>query len=214
MSSPINIDDLTEIFSVNPVTDFMITENEPEQFTTRATIAQVQSIQMKDLPLFQIPFAAGDVFFGQVTDPSTKFSTNFQDVTFPSATKIWLNDDVIPLGWKPANVTGDKLIAIKGGSSYLTGGTTAGTWTTSTVNGNNSPLTIEQIPGHTHGFIKANHIASDISNQPPRKGKIEEDDSEIKDRTGTSDMTGGNATHNHGNAWRPRASVGIIIEKI
>ena len=217
MSTPVNFDDLIEIFSVNSG-DQMITENEPEQATTRATVKQVQSIDLLSLDPLPSAMTAGDVFFG-ADNLNIKFSTAFQNITFPSGTKIWAFQASYPSGWKLVPDTGDKLLAIVGGSKYTTAGTEGGTWLTEGVNGGDpgGALTIEQIPAHRHrGHKTKTHLSSSAANngKDPLRGKVAEDDSNFRDRYFNTEETGGGQPHNHGNAWRPRAQVGIIIEKI
>ena len=47
----------------------------------------------------------------------------------PSGTKMWFYADSAPTGWTLDGTPSDELLAIKGGTTYTTGGTTKGSWT-------------------------------------------------------------------------------------
>lgn len=216
MTSPVNFDDLTEIFAFNP-NDQMITENEPEQATTRATVKQVQGIAIQNLTWLPDQMTVGDVFY--VAQSGINKSCSYENITFASGVRIWILAENYPSGWSLVPNTGDRLLAIKGGSKYTTAGADGGTWLTEGVNGGvpGGALTIEQIPAHRHrGHKTKEHPSSSEpdTDKDALRGKVKEDDSVFKFRYVDSEPTGGNQPHNHGNTWRPRAQVGIIIEKI
>lgn len=212
MTSPIDIDALTETFVVNPKTDFMMTENEPQQSTTKATISKIQAIDAQDQPPFPTgPFVSGDVFAIQEEISGDRKAVNYQDITFPVGTKIWVYRNTAPFGWKSIGA-GDCLLALKGTSApYNVAGVTTNSsnWT-----GTGVALTIEQIPGHTHVTQKDNHASSSIDVRPARKGKTVEDDAVEAKRYCFTELAGGGQAHDHGNAWRPLAYVGLLIEKL
>lgn len=215
----IDIDSLVEAFDVSPQNDFMIVENQPEQATSKATVSKVQSINLRNLPILSGSMTLGDVFFGEQSSTADRFCTNFDDVTFPSGTKTWVYSDRVPLGWTTVSSTGDKLLAVKGGSVFTTGGVSAGAWMMEGVNGGNpgSALSVEQMAPHTHYGKKSQHVRDSgelPDNNPPRKGKVEEDDDFPPYRFFVTEPEGGNQSHNHGDSWRPKAYVGLIIEKI
>ena len=215
MTSPIDISALTEIFAVS-AGDFLIKENQPEQATTKATVSQMQAIDLQTLTPLPNAMTLGDVFFGQ-DQTGAKFSTNFENITFPSGTQIWAYQGTRLSGWTISASTGDKLLAVKGGSIYTTGGVSAGTWQQEGINGIGSLLDVTQMPSHTHRGLKTKSHASSSGppdDKKPRRGKTIEDDSNINDRYALSDPVGSGLTHDHGNSWRPRAAVGLIMEKI
>ena len=217
MTSPINFDDLSEIFALNPI-DQMITENEPEQATTKATIKQVSGIAIQNLTWLPDDMQSGDVFY-YATSSNVNSSVDFDDITFESGTRTWIFAETYPSGWSLVPNTGDKLLAIVGGSKYTTAGTEGGTWLTEGVNGGNpgSGLTIEQIPAHSHrGHKTKEHPSSSEpdTDKDALRGKVREDDDVFRFRYIDSQQTGGGQPHNHSNTFRPRAQVGLIIEKI
>lgn len=219
MTAPIDIDSLTETFSVDPAIDFMITENEPEQATSKATVSKVQAIDLRNLDVFDEPYAPGDVFFGEQANTQNKFSSSFENVTLPSGTRTWIYANDFRSGWFPVDTAGDKLLAVKGGTYYSTAGISGGTWTMEGVNGGvpGSALTVEQIPSHSHRGQKRAHAresSAPPNPSPPRKGKVAEDDSFFRFRYFETERTGGSQSHNHGDSWRPKAYVGLIIEKL
>lgn len=217
MTSPIDIDDLTETFAIDPVHDLMITENEPEQATTRATVKQVQSIAINNLAPLPMPYTSGDVFVVREESTGDNKSVAYSDITLPTGTRLWIYAASPPSGWKIVADTGDRLLALAGGSlDYnVAGGSPGGTWVSSSVNGNGSALTPQQMPPHSHRTQKRAHAEDFFINQlPARMGKKVEDDFFPSKRYCFTEFEGGSATHNHGDAWRPRAYVGVLVEKI
>lgn len=221
MTFPINIDDLQEKTSGISQNSFIITENEPEQATTKATLRKVRSLDVSIYNNLPLPIQLTDKMFVQKPN-KVKNSTLVTNVTFPSKTRIWVYADTYPSGWKIVTGIGDRLLAVKGGSKYTTGGTSTSLndWLNAGVNGDNSSLTIEQIPSHSHRSVKTKSKLGFLDpllpllDIPPLKGKYIEDDKVPEYNYKDSEPTGGSQTHNHGDKWRPYANVGIIIEKL
>ena len=101
--------------------------------------------------------------------------------------------------WTLQSSLGDTVLAIKGGSTYTTGGTTAGTWTQPS-----HTLTINEIPAHTHTMSTYTDISAAGARTVATAGG---------GSGATTASTGGGQGHNHGNTWRPSARVGLIIQK-
>lgn len=119
----------------------------------------------------------------------------------PSGTDMWIYADSAPTGWTLQSSLGDTLLAIKGGSTYTTGASSAGTWTQP-----DHTLTTDEIPAHTHTIT------------PMTTGLNESGvaDTTVYRASGvgiTSTSVGGDQAHNHGTTWRPLARVGIIARK-
>lgn len=134
---------------------------------------------------------------------------NKQIEIFPVGTNLWFYQDVAPLGWSTITTIGDSLLATKGDgtSAYTTGGTEQGTWQLP-----DHVLSIDEMPYH-------NHYISPMSQVGGVRGG---DGSVVAYATGfppgsagpyNVSGSGNNQPHNHGNAWRPQASVGIICTK-
>ncbi len=155
-----------------------------------------------------------------------------------SGTPMWMYVNAVPDGWASAGSLTDRVIAVKGGSTYTTGGVGAGGWTI-------SPHTL---PNHRHTTASASHnhqwynsytgYANDLTWQS--NGAIQSITYSSKQTGyrfmmsgisgGIHDMhpndmwtsnaglgagnTGyyqGSLTNNHGSAWRPAAAVGILV---
>jgi hypothetical protein len=90
----------------------------------------------------------------------------------------------------------DKVVATKGGSTYVTAGISSqGTWTMP-----NHTLTIAEIPSHRHAGDGGSRFMSNTGNTHGSGG----------DNYGLftyTDYVGGGGPHNHGTSWRPAAAV-------
>lgn len=111
--------------------------------------------------------------------------------------KTWFYLNVAPTHWTEVAALGDTLLAVKGGTTYTTGGATAGTWTQPS-----HALVTAELPAHTHATGSYTDIGA-------AGGRI----CLSLVGTGTARVTGstGSGTaHNHGTTYRPAARVGII----
>jgi len=124
-------------------------------------------------------------------------------------------------GWVIDTANGDRVIATKGGSTYTTGGSTAGTWTQPSMT-----LSTSQIPVHNHTLSTNGNHTHDVrlygsSESGPTTIKREDDASgsfvdvadnvlSNGDHTHTVGNTGSGSSHNHGSTYRPAAAVVTI----
>jgi hypothetical protein len=120
----------------------------------------------------------------------------------PSGTKMWFYADTAPVGWTLDATPSDSLLAVKGGSTYTTGATQAGTWTQP-----DHTLDITEIPDHTHSTGASTSANSGggatiyvFSSSNPATGA-------------TLSSGSANSAHNHGSAYRNQANVGIICSR-
>lgn len=118
----------------------------------------------------------------------------------PSGTDTWFYKDTAPTGWTIQSGLGDTLLAVKGGTTYTTGATSAGTWQQE-----DHTLTVDEMPAHSHTYTKP---AS-----PENRRRTNGSECVTSVETGTTSSVGGGQAHNHGNTWRPLARVGIIARK-
>lgn len=138
----------------------------------------------------------------------TNYQITFQNVGFIQGTKMWFyhnaagSSSELP-GWS-IFANGDTLLAVKGGSTYTVGGSQQGTWQQVGVS-----LSISQIPAHTHRVPAGKESAGSAVN-PGYARRSRDIDVNTTITTGTA---GSGQPHNHGDTWRPRASVGIICQK-
>lgn len=130
---------------------------------------------------------------------------------FAAGRKLWIYEETtaVPYGWV-LMATSDVVLAIKGGSTYLAGGTTYGDW---------------QITGfaHTHGagtyYFNDYHTHYVGSLEPPYAGPFGpygEQSGYIPDYQGSNPnyLSGTLASGgSQDSSWRPSACVGIIIKK-
>jgi hypothetical protein len=121
-------------------------------------------------------------------------------IIFEAGTKLWFYQNVAPTGWTLDAACADSVLACKGGSTYVTGGAQAGTWTQPS-----HTLDITQIPSHNHTVpITALALTGPHPSDPYQiswSGAY------------PTSYVGGGLPHNHGTAWRPLAQVGIICTK-
>jgi hypothetical protein len=121
--------------------------------------------------------------------------------TIPAGARIWFYENVAPSGYTIVAGPSDELLAVKGGSTYTTGGAAAGTWTQP-----GHALTTSEIPPHSH----ATNATQDIKRG---SGSSNWGFSSSNSQTGTTLTSGGAAAaHSHGSTWRPKARVGIICQ--
>ncbi len=134
----------------------------------------------------------------------------------PAATKMWFYADTAPTGWTIDATPSDELLAVKGGSTYATGGAQAGTWSqpNHTHTTGDVTLSISEMPAHTHDNIR--QAVSDSGGTSSVAAAVAPNDADT-----LTNSTGGDTAHNHGatgngataNTWRPSARVGIICSK-
>jgi hypothetical protein len=114
--------------------------------------------------------------------------------------ELWVYSNVAIDGWSIDGAVTDQLLALKGGSTYLTGGANAGSWTWPS-----HTLTIPQMPSHTHppGGGAGNFMTT-TGGGVGAPG----DNYSTFSNTGS---TGGDGSHSHGSTtFRPAAAVGTL----
>ena len=114
--------------------------------------------------------------------------------------KIWVYSNVAIDGWTIDATVIDQLLAIKGGSTYVTGGVNAGSWTWPS-----HTLLTAEMPAHVHEpgggggrFLTSN--GNEVGSGGDNYGR----------ETYTT-STGGDGGHSHGSTtFRPAAAVGTM----
>ena len=144
-------------------------------------------------------------------DDATWFGVMHADETH----KIWVWRDSALDGWAvdAASAT-DMVLSLKGGATYVTGATTAGSWTLP-----DHALTVAEMAAHTHGsggthgHTAKYWISSGGASTIDRRtvGNYEERDQNIIS-AGAHEHTsvGGGGSHNHGSTYRPASAVGTL----
>jgi len=112
---------------------------------------------------------------------------------------MWIYADTAPTGWTAVAAIGDELLAVKGGTTYTTGGDVAGAWDLP-----EHTLTVDEIPAHSHTL----QVYTDISGGGARILSRE-----LAGSGATTSETGGGDPHSHGDTYRPTARVGILASK-
>lgn len=189
----------------------------------KVTVAKVRTLNLaglSTLPTGETPVASDLMLVQRGT---ANYQVAFQHVGFIKGVKMWfyhnLANEVSPNGWA-IFTAGDTLLAVKGGSTYTVGGAELGLWQQSGYK-----LQITDIPNHAHwintGSNQSNsnarymHGAKDNFDTVPKysnfagKGMI----GALNDNA-THDNYGDCNEHNHGDTWRPKAAVGLIMVKL
>lgn len=129
--------------------------------------------------------------------------------------KMWVYRNSAMSGWAVDSGISDKVLAMKGGSTY----TTAGTWTQP-----NHTLTVSEMPSHSHGGFTGSGgaHAHDFDISGGDGGSLDRIDiaSYQQDSSMQTDVynahihditsQGGGSAHNHGSTYRPAAAVGTM----
>lgn len=121
----------------------------------------------------------------------------------PELTEMWVYADAPPDGWSLKGSVSDVLTAVKGGTTYTTGGITAGSFTT---------------PAHAHALGHTHTAAGSVPAAPNlwinRDSETGQDSSTLPHTHSISLTSGAGTTSTNvdgaATGYRPRARVGII----
>jgi len=106
-----------------------------------------------------------------------------------------------PVGWTEVEDVGDALVAIKGGSTYETGGTLSGSWQMP-----EHTLLLTEIPSHSHTYTKPDNPSSS------RRTNGASVVTGVTVLTETSSI-GGDSAHDEGLTWRPSGRICIMASR-
>jgi len=106
-----------------------------------------------------------------------------------------------PVGWTEVEDVGDSLVAIKGGTTYETGGTLSGSWQLP-----EHTLLLTEIPAHTHTYTSPN---APSASRRTNGGVIV---TGVTVLTETSSI-GGSSVHDEGLTWRPAGRACIMASR-
>jgi len=140
------------------------------------------------------------------TADNTQWKLSGRYNNIPQGSVMWVYADSAPAGWSLYASSGDTLLAVKGGATYVTGGTTAGDFT---------------LPAHQHTMQNHTHTASGTTDVPTTWTSSYDAGSvnNMAYHTHTvSATTGGPSTNTTGaggavTGFRPRARVGILCTR-
>lgn len=131
---------------------------------------------------------------------------------FPSGTKLIFYQDTAPIGWTTVANVGDRLLAVEGGSTYITGGTTAGNYSHT----HTGPNHYHSVNNHSHTGTTAGPSALGYGFESVANGAV----SKTHTHTFTTAASGPGSTAYGGTGatggsanFRPEACVCIICEK-
>jgi hypothetical protein len=211
MTSPVQLSDLDPASVADDADLALIRKDNTTDY--RVTVALLRSINIPGMPNPATTPGATD--YMMLSQASVNCKVYFGSVGFTVGTQMWFYmnaEPVSPTFWQIMPNTGDTLLGVKkAGSRYPTGGVSnAGSWTQEGVGGGSGALTIDQIPAHSHQARSSSDTQSHAGSVWYRSGDPFHD----KGLFNLTTSTGGGQTHNHGSAWRPLASVGIICQKI
>lgn len=207
MSSPVQLSDLDLATTADDADLALIRKSDTTDY--KVTVAVLRNIAVASLP--NLPSNAQLTDYMLINQAGSNCKIEFGKVGFLVGTKMWFFTGAAPnVYWEIEPGTGDTLLAVKGsGGTYSTGGNVQGAWQQQ-----DATLSISQIPAHTHTLTKTKDNTGTSNNLGPVRGKHVEDDVNPNFRVCTTNSTGGGAGHNHGNTWRPLASVGVICIKV
>lgn len=156
----------------------------------------------------------GKIVFDETSDDlwladSSVWKNASQYVDTPLGTEMWFYETAAPDGWFLSAVAGDELIAVKGGT-YAVGGSVYGDWAT--------PVHYHQMGSHRHYFSGSTGAGSIAYSHGQGSGSshlIPYSHAHNVQAT-LSEPGAPNATQTNGSssAYRPRARVGLICERI
>ena len=197
-------DDLTLIRKDN-TTDYKI------------TCQKLRNINIAGLP--ELPTTANSPLTSDlllVARGGTNSKCYFGAIGFLKDTQMWfyMNDapnGVAPIFWESITGSGGNLLAVRGGSTYVTGGANSGTWQQT-----GAGLTAAQNGPHFHVIEQGRLTAEDDTSASPTYPRLGKDIATLSSpaQKALTNASGTGALHNHGNTWRPLASVGLLCKKM
>ena len=214
MSFPVQLSDLDLASTADDADLALIRKNNTTDY--KCTVQAMRDINIPGLPSLSGSAAANDPMI--ISQSGTNCQIPFGQVGFVAGTKIWFYQGLAPTYWQVVPNTGDRLLAVRGGATYVTGGSVAGTWQQTDVDGvAGKGLTIAQMPLHGHG-VQVRDDTGFSSNDFVRSAKASGSSSKtipgpIVQAGSNSGTDGTSAGHNHGSGWRPDCAVGIICQK-
>ena len=134
--------------------------------------------------------------------------------------KMWVYRNAALEGWAIDSGVTDKVLAVKGGTTYTAGGATAGTWQQT-----GHVLTIAEMPAHDHGggacstggahthtmdMGVVGELGDGLQTKYQSGSTKNTNSAGSHSHTITVNSQGSDNAHNHGSTWRPAASVGTL----
>lgn len=220
MTSPVNMSDL-DLTTVADDNDLaMIRKGDTTDY--KIICANLRKINIPGLPVMTTSPTALDLLI--VSQTGTNRQCNFGSIGFVNGTTMWFHstdapNGVSPIFWRIVPNLGDRLLAVRSNTGkYTNGGGSGGDWQQEGVGGGTGALTLAQIPPHRHVIKQGKEDAKEdtFAETFPRLGKHEAEPFS----PARTELSGGSGnplqaqTHNHGNAWRPLANVGVICTKV
>lgn len=204
MTSPVQLSDLDLATSADDADLALIRKNNTTDY--KVTVQLLRDINIPGLPALTSFPAATDLLI--VSQGGVNSKCNFGSIGFTVGTQMWFYMNSVPVSpsfWQIIPNTGDRLLAVRGGATYVTGGSSTSTnlWQQT-----DHTLTLAQIPAHSHNYkVYKSDIDGNLSFKTASTNRS-------SNNTTKTDDAGGGQGHNHGNTWRPAASVGILCQKI
>lgn len=166
----------------------------------------VRQISIADLDPLSVPAYAQQNDYMIIARGGNNYRLRFAAIGLEKGTVAWFYQSTAPNGWIIKDQSSGTLLAIQGATATegYNGSipSVQGTWQQA-----NHTLTLQQMPQHRHG-VDGTRASTGSGNivRGYRNGGEDYTDFFTKNE-------GGSQPHNHGNTWRPLASVGILCEK-
>lgn len=219
MTNPV-ISDLPSATSLND--DDLLVVRQPGSsigVDKAVTVGIIRAINLSSLPtLPSVSPVESDLMLVQRS--GSNYQTTFNTVGFKKGTRMWFYHDLVSsvslYGWKLVSTTSDAVLGVKGpnGTVYNTGGSVQGTWQQP-----DHALSLNEIPAHHHNLqlFETRALSSTSVSSMPGATAIPSFAGIAKTGLtggGQHQTPGQSQPHNHGDVWRPKAAVGVILEKL
>lgn len=220
MTSPVQLSDLDPTSVANDADLALIRKNNTTDY--KVTVQVLRNINVGGLPdLSTTANSPDNTDLLIVARAGVNCKCLFPAIGLPKGTKLWFYQDAVPVStayWAIVPNTGDRLLAVKGGSSYTVGGTVTNLSNWQQLD---ATLTIEQIPAHAHVARVRKNKSSTLDSLFAGTQPTDSQNNATTGYTGgtgstdkrSTDPVGATKGHNHGNTWRPSAAVGILCQK-
>lgn len=147
---------------------------------------------------------ADDLYFRRQSDGTIVQLGVTAEIPIPAGTKMLFIQNAAPTGWTFVAENNDRVIINQ--STEANGGTTAGTWTISSITSLSHVLSTSEMPVHNHSHT---HTIVGFGGNDPGSGSIGRGNNSVSPPTMSTNATnaGGGGSHIHDlpitDTWRP-----------
>ena len=200
MTSPVQLSDLDVASSADDADVTLLRKGLTDY---QCPVSLIRTINVPALPDASNPNSTDYLILNQGAVNKKIF---FSQAGFLKGTQAWFYQNVAPALWSIIPGTGDRLLAVKGGSTnYNINGGTQNLFSDWLIPG--TTLTIDQIPSHTHtARVRKNK-------NDTLQGLFAGTQATSSQNNAETNATGGGQPHTHPETYRPAANIGIICIK-